>query len=67
MAYVVTEHGIADLKGRTIRERAEALIGIADPQFQDQLREEFLQLYGLRGLSVQVPCRGVKGMVGNRG
>ncbi len=55
VAYVVTEHGIADLKGRTIRERAEALIRIAGPQFQDQLRDEFLQLYGFQKLAVQVP------------
>ena len=35
--YVVTEHGIAYLHGKTLRERAEALIGIADPQFQQEL------------------------------
>jgi 4-hydroxybutyrate CoA-transferase len=58
VAYVVTEHGVADLKGRTIRERAEALIAISDPQFRDQLREEFLDLYGLRGPTVQVPLTG---------
>jgi acetyl-CoA hydrolase len=35
--FVVTEHGIADLWGRTLRERAEALIGVAAPQFRDEL------------------------------
>jgi acyl-CoA hydrolase len=35
---VVTEHGVAELRGRTIRQRAEALIGIAAPQFRDELR-----------------------------
>ena len=30
--YVVTEHGIAYLHGKTLRERAEALIAIADPR-----------------------------------
>ena len=35
---VVTEHGIADLKGLTIAERAEALIAIADPEHRDDLR-----------------------------
>ncbi len=35
--YVVTEHGIAYLHGKTLRERAEALIGIADPKFQEEL------------------------------
>ena len=37
--YVVTEHGIANLHGKTLRERAEALIAIADPQFRDELEE----------------------------
>jgi acyl-CoA hydrolase len=35
--YVVTEHGIADLHGKSIRQRAEALIAIADPKFHDEL------------------------------
>ena len=37
--YVVTEHGIAYLHGKTLRERAEALIAIADPQFQQELED----------------------------
>jgi acyl-CoA hydrolase len=37
--YVVTEHGIAYLHGKTLRERAEALIAIADPRFQAELEE----------------------------
>lgn len=35
--YVVTEYGIADLYGKTIRQRAQALIGIAHPDFRDEL------------------------------
>src|SRR5262249_36365507 len=35
---VVTEHGVAELRGRTIRERAQALIAIAAPPFRDDLR-----------------------------
>ncbi len=35
--YVVTEYGIAYLHGKTIRERAQALIQIAHPKFRDQL------------------------------
>ena len=35
--YVVTEHGVAYLRGKTIRQRAEALIAIADPKFRDTL------------------------------
>jgi len=35
--YVVTEYGIADLWGRNIRQRTEALIGIAHPDFRSEL------------------------------
>jgi 4-hydroxybutyrate CoA-transferase len=35
--YVVTEHGIADLRAKSVDERAEALIAIADPAFRDEL------------------------------
>jgi len=35
--YVVTEFGVADLFGKTLRERANALIGIAHPKFRDEL------------------------------
>lgn len=35
--YVVTEHGIAYLFGKTLRERARALIGIAHPNHRDAL------------------------------
>ena len=37
--YVVTEHGVAYLHGKTLRERAEALIAIADPRFQAELED----------------------------
>ncbi|MCL2864084.1 MAG: 4-hydroxybutyrate CoA-transferase [Lachnospiraceae bacterium] len=39
--YVVTEHGIAALKGRTLRERAAALIKIAHPDFREALAIEY--------------------------
>jgi acyl-CoA hydrolase len=35
--YVVTEFGVAYLHGRTIRQRAEALIEIAHPNFRNEL------------------------------
>lgn len=38
--YVVTEFGVADLKGKSIPQRAKALIGIAHPDFRDQLIKE---------------------------
>ena len=37
--YVVTEHGVAQLRGKSARQRAEALIGIAHPDFRAELRE----------------------------
>jgi acyl-CoA hydrolase len=41
---VVTEHGIAELWGRSLRERAKALIAIADPAFRDQLEHDVERL-----------------------
>ena len=35
--YVVTEYGMAMLKGKSTWERAEALIGISHPDFRDEL------------------------------
>jgi hypothetical protein len=35
---VVTAYGVAELRGRTIRQRAAALIAIAAPAFRDELR-----------------------------
>jgi acetyl-CoA hydrolase len=37
--FIVTEHGIADLRGRSVRERAELLIAIAAPEHREALRE----------------------------
>jgi 4-hydroxybutyrate CoA-transferase len=37
--YVVTEHGMAYLHGKTLRQRAEALIQIAQPEFRDELTQ----------------------------
>lgn len=36
--YVVTEYGVAYLRGRSLRQRADALIGIAHPDFREELR-----------------------------
>jgi 4-hydroxybutyrate CoA-transferase len=42
---VVTEHGIAELWGRSLRERAQALIAVAAPEFRDQLEHEAARLH----------------------
>lgn len=39
--YVVTEYGVAKLKGCSLRQRACSLIKIAHPDFRDELRTEF--------------------------
>lgn len=45
--YVVTEYGIADLYGKTIRQRAQALINIAHPKFRDELLHQAKELHYL--------------------
>jgi acyl-CoA hydrolase len=42
--HVVTEHGVASLRGRTIRERARALIAIADPAAREGLVRDAARL-----------------------
>jgi acetyl-CoA hydrolase len=42
--YVVTEHGVAELYGKTIAQRAEALIHIAAPEFRDELKARAREL-----------------------
>ena len=42
---IVTEWGVAELWGRSLGQRAEALIGIAHPDFQDQLRSDARRLH----------------------
>ena len=37
--YVVTEYGVAQLRGKSAKQRVEALIGIAHPNFRNELRE----------------------------
>lgn len=42
--YVVTEFGVAKLRGKTMRERTQELISIAHPDFRAGLREEAKKL-----------------------
>jgi acyl-CoA hydrolase len=44
--YVVTEYGIARLYGKTLRERAAALIGIAHPRHREELEREARARFG---------------------
>ena len=39
--YIVTEYGIAEMKGKTLKQRARNLINIAHPDFREELKEEF--------------------------
>jgi 4-hydroxybutyrate CoA-transferase len=45
--YVVTEHGIADFYGKTLRQRARALIDVADPKFLEELEKAARELHYL--------------------
>lgn len=38
--YIVTEYGMADLRGKTLRQRAAAMVEIAHPDFREMLREQ---------------------------
>ncbi len=42
--YIVTEYGVASLYGKTIRQRAQALINIAHPNFRDELTYQARQI-----------------------
>jgi len=45
--YVVTEYGVADLYGKTICQRAKALIGIAHPMYREELTQQARTLHYL--------------------
>jgi len=44
--YVVTEYGIADIRGKSLRQRARELIAIAHPDFRGELTEQARGLWG---------------------
>ncbi|MEW6239914.1 MAG: acetyl-CoA hydrolase/transferase C-terminal domain-containing protein [Chloroflexota bacterium] len=45
--FVVTEHGVAELYGKTIRQRAQALINVAHPDFREELTRQAKELHYL--------------------
>jgi len=45
--YIVTEYGVADLYGKTIRQRATQLINIAHPDFREDLKKQAQELHYL--------------------
>lgn len=42
--HIVTEYGIARLRGKTLRQRADELVAIAHPDFRDELRQQSREL-----------------------
>jgi acyl-CoA hydrolase len=45
--FVVTEQGIARLRGKSIRQRIDELIGVAHPDFRSELRSDAKRLYSV--------------------
>ena len=43
--YVVTEYGVARMKGRTLHDRARQLIDIAHPDFREELKAQFKERF----------------------
>ena len=46
--YIVTEHGVADLYGKNIKERINAMINIAHPDHRERLAEEAFNVYNIK-------------------
>ncbi len=42
--YIVTEYGVANLYGKTLKQRAKALINIAHPNYREQLEKDCFRL-----------------------
>ena len=53
--YVVTEYGIAQLHGKSVRERTLALIHIAHPRFRDQLMREARERHLVHPQQIALP------------
>ena len=50
--YVVTEYGIVNLKGKSVAERAQALISIAHPDFREDLERKAHEHRLIQGVHV---------------
>ena len=44
--YIVTEHGIVNLRGKSLPERAKLMISIAAPEFREELSEAAAKRFG---------------------
>ena len=45
--WIVTEYGIVNLHGKSLRERADLLIGISHPDFRSELRKQAFHLHSM--------------------
>ena len=43
--YIITEYGIARMRGKNLKDRARALINIAHPDVREELKEEFVKRF----------------------
>ncbi len=43
--YIITEYGIADLYGKTLKQRAKAMLGIAHPDHREAIDEAYFRMY----------------------
>lgn len=47
MIFLLKEYGIANLRNKSIKERAEALIEISHPDFRDELTDSCHKIWGI--------------------
>ena len=45
--YVVTENGVANLRGKSLSQRAKAMLELADPAHREQLEKEAFERFGM--------------------
>ena len=47
MQYIVTEYGVANLYGKTIKQRVKELVKIAHPYHREAIEKEFFETTGM--------------------